>query len=149
MATPVEALFSASLGLIGGVLGAIAIERLKAGVASLEAEFVRLDTIEDELFEIFEMPADMGDRSSALRRLVSKRRRLGQNIRRKVIDGEAYKSCKTQLVLLDGFLAKAEDAVPLTDDIERDIEAAIARLRSQLRRSSKTAKAFAFLRGDA
>lgn len=149
MATPTEALFSACLGLAGGVIGAIAIERLKAGVASLEAEFVRLDTVEDELFEIFEMPNDVIERGPALRRLVSKRRRLGQNIRRKVIDGEAYKSCKVQLVLLDGLLAKAEDAIPLTDDIERDIEAAMARLRSQLRRSSKTARAFAFLRGDA
>lgn len=149
MATPVEALFSACLGLVGGVLGAITIERLKAGVASLEAEFVRLDTVEDEFFEVFEMPQDDLERGRALRRLVGKRRRLGKNIRRKIIDSEAYEACKAQLVLLDGILAKAEDAVPLSDDIEHDIETTMARLRSRLRRSSRTARAFAFLRGDA
>lgn len=149
MATPLEALFSACLGVVGGVLGAAALERLKAGVASLEAEFVRLDSIEDELFDIFDVPENDAERASALRRLVGKRRRLGQNIRRKVTDSAAYQACKAQLVQLDGILAKAEDAVPITDEIEADIEQAVSQLRSRLRRSSRTARAFTFLRGDA
>lgn len=149
MATPGEALFSACLGLVGGILGAGAFERLKAGVASVETELIRLEAIEDELFDVFEVPLEDTDRANALRRLSGKRRRLGQNIRRKIPDSAAYEACKAQLVRLDGILAKAEDAEPLSDKIEADIESAVARLRSQLRRSSRTARAFAFLRGDA
>ncbi len=149
MATPTEALFSACLGLIGGILGAGVVERLKAGVASLETELIRLESLEDELFDVFEAPANDTERGPALRRLAGKRRRLGQNIRRKVPDSSAYEACKAQLVRLDKILAQAEDAIPLSEDIETEIEQTIARLRNRLRRSSKTARAFAILRGDA
>lgn len=149
MATATEALFSACLGLLGGILGAGVVERLKAGVASLDAELIRLESLEDELFDVFEIPVEDAARGPALRRLTGKRRRLGQNIRRKVPDSAAYEACKAQLVHLDGILTKAEDAEPLSDEIESDIENTVARLRSQLRRSSRTARAFALLRGDA
>lgn len=149
MASATEALFSAFLGVVGGVTGAIAIERLKASVASLEAEFIRLESFEDVLFDIFECPPDDPERLRALRNLIGKRRRLGQNIRRKITDGLAYQGCKAQLVRLDGIIAKAEDSVPLSNEVETEIEEAVSRLRRHLRRSSRTARAFAFLRGDA
>lgn len=149
MATAAEALFSACLGVVGGVLGAGLIERLKASVASLEVELVRIDTIEDELFDVFEAPEGDPDRASSLRRLAGKRRRLGQNIRRKVPDSAAYQGCRTKLVQLDDALKKAEDATPLTDELEVEIETIMSGLRSQVRRSSRTARAFAFFRGDA
>jgi hypothetical protein len=149
MATATEALISSVLGLIGGVVGAGTIERLKAGVASLDAELVRLESVEDDLFDVFEIAVDDPERDSALRRLARMRRRLGQNIRRKIPDSVAYESCKVGLVQLDGILAKAEDAVPLSDELETHIEGTVARLRTHLKRSSRTARAFAILRGDA
>lgn len=149
MATAAEALFSACLGVVGGVLGAGLIERLKAGVASLEVELVRIDTIEDEIFDVFETPEGEPDRANSLRRLAGKRRRLGQNIRRKVLDSTAYQGCRTKLVRLDDVLRKAEDATPLTDELEAEIETIMSGLRNQMRRSSRTARAFAFFRGDA
>ena len=149
MATFVEALFSATLGLGGGLIGAAALERLKAGVASLDSELVRLETLEDDLFDVFESPADDPDRSTALRRIAGKRRRLGQNIRRKVPETSAYEACKAELVRLDKILIQAEDAAPLNDQLESEIQGAFMRLRSHLKRSSRTARAFAVLRGDA
>ena len=148
MATPLEALFSAGLGICGGLVGAGLLERLKAGVASLETELVRLETLEDEIFDVFETPVEDPDRAKALRRLVGKRRRLGQNIRRKVPDSAAYIACKAALVRLDVVMTKAEDASPLDDEVEAEIERTMAGLRSRLRRSSRTARAFAILRGD-
>lgn len=149
MATLSAALFSATLGFVGGIGATIIIERLKAGVASLEAEFVRLDGFEDDLFDVLEWPADESDRTAMLRRLNVCRRRLGQNVRRKVSDSVAYQACKAELVKLDGFVARAEDAEPLTDDFEVEIQSTVSALRRHLRRSSRTARAFAFLRGDA
>ena len=46
-------------------------------------------------------------------------------------------------------MTKAEDASLLDDEIEVEIEQTMAGLRSRLRRFSRTARAFAFLRGDA
>lgn len=149
MATAMEALFSAGLGVCGGIVGAGFLERLKAGVASLEAELVRLETLEDEIFDVFETPIEDPDRVKALRRLIGKRRRLGQNIKRKVPDSAAYEACKAALVRLDLVMTKAEDASALDDEIEAEIGQTMAGLRSRLRRSSRTARAFAFLRGNA
>jgi len=149
MATPLEALFTATLGVIGGLVGASILERVKAGVASLDAELVRLDMLEDDLFDIFALPTDDDDRGSMLRQLNSRRRRLGQNIKRKVADSVAYQACKVELVNLNGFIAKAEDGEPLSEALETAIEQSVSRLRSNLRRSSKMAKAFALLRGEA
>lgn len=149
MATAAEALFSAALGLGGGLIGAALLERLKAGVASLDSELSRLEALEDELFDVFESPADDPDRGAALRRIAGRRRRLGQNIRRKVPETAAYAACKAELVLLDGLIIKAEDAEPLSDELETEIQGAFLRLRSRLKRSSRTARAFAVLRGDA
>lgn len=149
MATVVEALFSAVLGLGGGLVGAAVLERLKAGVASLDSELVRLEALEDDLFDVFESPIDEPERSTALRRIAGRRRRLGQNIRRKVPETSAYEACKAELVRLDKILIKAEDAEPLSDELESEIQGAFMRLRGRLKRSSRTARAFAVLRGDA
>lgn len=149
MASASEALFSTMLGIVGGLIGAGTLERLRAGVASLEAELVRLETIEDGLFDIFESPPNDPERARALRSLMGKRRRLGQNIRRKISDSVAYQACSAQLVRMDTVIAKAEDAIPLTAEVETEIERTVSKLRSHLRRSSRTARAFAILRGDA
>ncbi|PIB89930.1 hypothetical protein [Caulobacter sp. FWC2] len=148
MATPLEALFAASLGLLGGLVGSATLERLKAGVASLDIELVRLESFEDDLFDVFALAADHADRSAMLRQLNGRRRRLGLNLKRKIADSTAYQACKAELVKLDGFLAKAEDAVALDDELEGSIEASIRRLRNQVKHSSRTARAFSLLRGD-
>jgi hypothetical protein len=139
----------ALLSVAGGLAGAALLERLKAGVASLDVELVRLETFEDDLFDAFEHASDDEDRPTLLRKLTGCRRRLGQNIRRKVPDSAPYEACKAQLVKLDGYLSKAEDAEPLTDILEADIQAAVSTLRHHLRRSSRTARVFAILRGEA
>lgn len=149
MASATEALFSACLGVVGGILGAGFVERLKAGVASLDAELIRLEALEDEMFDIFDVPPEDPDRVKGLRKLAGRRRRLGQNLRRKIPDSAAYEACKAQLVRLDGILTSAEDSVPLNGQIEIEIESAVTSLRHHLRRSSRTARAFALLRGDA
>ncbi|MBI1686805.1 hypothetical protein [Caulobacter hibisci] len=149
MATPGEALFSAALGLIGGVLGAGVVERLKSSVASLDVELLRLENFEDDLFDVFAVAPDDKDRGSMLRQLSGRRRRLGLNIRRKVPDSVAYQACKAELVKFDGILAKAEDGVVMDDALEGLIEETAMRLRHQLRHSSRAARAFALLRGPA
>jgi hypothetical protein len=149
MASVGETLFSAVLGVAGGILGAGIVERLKAGVASLDAELTRLETFEDDLFDVFDCPAGHVERATMLRRLAGCRRRLGLNIRRKVPDSIAYQACKGNLVKLDGYLTKAEDAEQMSDDLEGQIQATILSLRRHLQRSSRTARAFAFLRGNA
>lgn len=149
MATPLEMLFAAALSVTGGLLGAGVLERLKAGVASVDAELIRLETFEDDLFDALEHPAADKDRPPLLRKLARSRRRLGQNIRRKVTEPIAYRACSGELVRLDRYLRLAEDCAPVTDELEAEIHQTVIRLRSHLRRSSRAARVFAFLRGDA
>lgn len=140
------ALLSSCLGLVGGVAGACTIERLKAGVANLEVELQRLESLEDNLLDALYSDPNAPDRTTSLRQISQIRRRLGINLRRKIVASSPYAACSAELVMLDGFIGDAEDGrIPKS---QSDVEGSFARLRSHLMKASRTARAFALLRGD-
>lgn len=146
MASFTLTLVSSGLGLLGGILGACAIERLKAGVATLEVELQRLESLEDNLLDVLYSDPNDPNRTALLRNISQMRRRLGLNLRRKIVESNSYTACAAELVLLDIFIGDAEDGRSPSSDSE--VERSFARLRHLLTTSSRTARAFAVLRGS-
>lgn len=149
MAGVAEVIFTAIVGAIGGLIGNAINERLKSDVGLVDIELSRLETFEDDLLDVLDSPPDEPDRRALLRRLNVARRRLGVNIKSKVLASDSFARCERELTRLTDFIEMAEDGKPLNDELEVEIHSATRRLAGALRSATRSARAFAFFRGSA
>lgn len=141
------ALLGAGCGFLGGFVNNALNERLKSGVNSVEGDLVRLEQFEDDLIDALDSDPGAPERSTQLRKLNVARRRLGTNIRAKVVEGLAYAKCEAELGVLTEAIGKAEDGEMLDGDTEARINASVRALANILKRASKQSRAFSLLRG--